>query len=529
MNRVGSAIRSEKRKDAWESIAREARRVVEVPASHLTQDPARFSRNHQRVQGLLVDWSRQHIDERAISSLDRLATHSNVPEFLDRLARGDALNVSEDRGVMHMALRHPSANCESKVADQIRSELQSMLEFATDVRRGRHTGYDGRGFTDVLHIGIGGSHLGPAFVCDALASDCSLQIHFCTNADRREVRRTLAELSPSRTLVIVASKSYTTHETRVNASFVRSWFAERVSSTADISRHFVHITSNDNAVVGNERVLRVPDTVGGRFSLWSAMGLPIALAIGREGFEELLQGAHAMDRHVLHTPVGSNVGVRLAQLALWNVNFLGATSHLVLPYDSRLRLLPAFCQQLEMESNGKSVDIDGNPVSTHTSPVIWGGQETDGQHAWHQFLHQGTQRFSADILAILDTPPFPGDQAIHRWILANAIAQSSVMLSGRRDTDSGPHRNIAGNRGSTVIILDRLDARTLGALIALYEHKVACAGCMLGINSFDQWGVEEGKLMANALDQALNGKNLDSADHATAELLRTIRARTKNT
>lgn len=228
MNSVGSAIRLEKRKAAWELVAREARRVVEVPGSHLTQDPARFSKNHQRVQGLLVDWSRQHIDERALSSLDRLASHSDVLELLERQARGDALNVSENRGVMHMALRNPNGASQSKITDQIHTGLQHMLEFATDVRHGRHTGYDGKSFTDVLHIGIGGSHLGPAFVCDALASDCSIKIHFCTNADRREARRTLAKLSPGRTLVVVASKSYTTHETLENASFVRSWFAERV-------------------------------------------------------------------------------------------------------------------------------------------------------------------------------------------------------------------------------------------------------------------------------------------------------------
>lgn len=528
MNSVGNTRQLENRDAAWESVALEARRLVGIHGARVAQDPARFANNHQRIHGILVDWSRQRIDQKAFDALDRLATSSDALGFLFRLARGDVLNASENRSVMHMALRDLDLDEGSNSSDGIRAERQRMLDFATHVRQGIHTGYDGRSFTDVLHIGIGGSHLGPAFICDALASDCSLGVHFCTNADRREIRRTLRKLSPGRTLVVVASKSYTTHETLENAAFVRSWYAERVAADVDISRHFVHVTANERAEIGNERIFRIPDTIGGRFSLWSAMGLPIALAIGPQKFVELLQGAQSMDQHVLSTPVGTNVGLRLAQLALWNVNFLGSTSHLVLPYDTRLRMFPAFCQQLEMESNGKSVDVHGDPVATHTSPVVWGGSETDGQHAWHQFLHQGTQRYSADILTTLDTAPSPGDQTVHRWILANALAQSSVMLYGRSDTGDQPHKNIAGNHGSTVILLDRLNAKTLGALIALYEHKVALLGCMLGINSFDQWGVEEGKLMATALDQALDGENVELEDSATAELLRTIRARIKN-
>ncbi len=527
-NSVGSAPQLENRKTAWEAVALEARRIVGVPGARLAQGSDRFAKNHHRVHGILVDWSRQRIDENAFIALDRLALSCNVSGYLNSLASGDVLNVSENRSVTHMAIRMPISIDESNSENDIRSQSQRMLEFATAVRNGKHTGYDGRRFTDVLHIGIGGSHLGPAFVCEALAPDCSLKVHFCTNADRREVRETLRKLLPSRTLVVVASKSYSTHETLENAAFVRSWFAERVTAEVDISRHFVHITSNENAEIGAERVFHVPDSIGGRFSLWSAMGLPIALAIGPEKFAELLHGAHAMDQHVLGAPAGANVCLRLAQLALWNVNFLGATSHLILPYDSRLRLLPAYCQQLEMESNGKSVAVDGKRLSTHTSPVVWGGQETDGQHAWHQFLHQGTQGYSADILAALDTPPMPGDKSIHRWILANAVAQSSVMLNGRSDARDQPHKNIEGNHGSTMILLDRLDPATLGALIALLEHKVTLIGCMLGINSFDQWGVEEGKLMATAFDQALDGDEVDIGDNATAELLRTIRARIKD-
>ena len=521
---MSSGTKTEVLASAWESIAQEARRIVSEHGSSLTKNRARFAQNHHRIKGMLIDWSRQRVDAKAMESLIRLGDCSATVEFLNRLARGEALNVTENRSVMHMALRKLHSSQETETTNQIHLERERMLSFAESVRTGQIKSFDGSNFTDVVHIGIGGSHLGPAFVCDALPNDGRLRVHFCSNADRREVRELLNSLSPSRTLFLVASKSYSTRETLENAAFAKSWIIERTNHDVDVSKHFVHISSNKEIEVNDELVFHVPQSIGGRFSLWSAMGLPIALSIGREGFLDLLRGAQDIDDHALNTPVHNNVCVRLALLALWNVNFLGAMSHLVLPYDSRLKLFPAFCQQLEMESNGKSINIEGKSVSAHTCPVVWGGMETDGQHAWHQFLHQGTQAYSADIVVTLDALPSSRDEEVHKWIVANAIGQSAVMLNGRLGSTEEPHKRIAGNHGSTVILLSRLDARTLGSLIAMYEHKVACAGHLWGINSFDQWGVEEGKLLTSRLSEALQGESGDVVDPATTDLVRTIRA-----
>ncbi|MCY3885020.1 MAG: glucose-6-phosphate isomerase [Gammaproteobacteria bacterium] len=511
---------------ARKTLAREANRIREISGADLLRNPGRFAANHQHVLGILFDWSNQRIDSDSMTALESLAEAWNLDEFLQAVSRGAKVNSSEGRSALHMALREPRVES-SQNEPQFVQDRCEFLDFADSVRDGAVRGFNGNAFTDVVHIGIGGSHLGPALVCDALTADNRLSVHFCSNADRRVLNELLAKLDPARTLFIVASKSYATHETLENARFVKDWMYERVDSNADIAQHFVHITSKQDLNVGMERVLRISRSIGGRFSLWSAMGLPIALYLGSKRFLDLLKGAHEMDRHVLGSSLSNNVAVRSALLGLWNANYLGATSHLVLPYDSRLKLLPAYCQQLEMESNGKSVGSDNQPVDYNTSPVVWGGLETDGQHAWHQFLHQGTQNYSADIVASLDALPASTNLESHQWILANAVGQSSVMLKGNNANSVEAHQVIPGNHGSTLIFLDKLDAHTLGSLLAMYEHKVAYLGHLWGVNSFDQWGVEEGKRVSGILASSLRGENTEDVDESTIQLLRTIRARFK--
>lgn len=513
------------RKLAGEAVAGEAERIANVSATDLIEGRNQTDTYRRQILGVLFDWTRQRIDCKAMDALEGFGEASNLDGFLRSVADGEKVNSSEDRSALHMELRKPLASASSREESLFAAIRTEFLEFADSVRNGTVRGFDGDVFTDFVHIGIGGSHLGPALVCEALTQDNRIRAHFCSNADRRTLEQLLRSVSPSRTLFIVASKSYTTHETLENARSVKSWMYERVGPSTDIAHHFVHITSKENLDVGNERTFHIPESVGGRFSLWSAMGLPVALSIGSSKFMELLNGAYEMDRHVLDSELSQDVAARTALLALWNANYLGATSHLVLPYDSRLRLLPAYCQQLEMESNGKSVGLDNEPVHHSTSPVVWGGLETDGQHAWHQFLHQGTQNYSADIVATLDPLPSNLDHEIHQWILANAIGQGSVMLKGNKTKSGEMHKAIEGSHGSTLIILEKLNARTLGALLAMYEHKVAYLGHLWGVNSFDQWGVEEGKRIAGLLNAALQDGNDQEIDDSTAELVRTIRAR----
>ena len=347
---------------AKKRVAREAVRIAKVYATDLIQDRDQTDAYRQHILGILFDWSKQHIDTQAVAALEHLGETWDLGNFLTSVANGVTVNSTENRSAQHMALREPLTAASSQDAARFASGRREFLDFAESVRNGSIRGFNDDVFTDFVHIGIGGSHLGPALVCEALTGDYQIRAHFCSSADRRALLELLQSVSPSRTMFIVASKSYTTHETLENARSVRSWMHERIDPSTDISQHFVHITSNTNLNVGGEKVFLIPETVGGRFSLWSAMGLPIALAVGSANFLDLLKGAYEMDCHVLDTELPQNVAARTALFALWNANYLNAASHLVLPYDARLRLLPAYCQQLEMESNGKSVGIDNEPV-----------------------------------------------------------------------------------------------------------------------------------------------------------------------
>jgi len=517
----------------WQRLSDLAQRVVGARIETLAQT----RRQEEKVlaaAGVTLDLAKQRIDRDVATALNALAEATGVSPALERLASGAIVNFSESRPALHTALRAPETARPPGVSALVADELERMLTLADDIAKGSRRGAGGRPFTDVVHIGIGGSHLGPALAVDALRAHAFRppRIRFLSNIDGRSLDEALDGLDPSTTLVAIASKSFGTLESRVNATTVRSWFYERCGADFDVGRHFVAITAARDAAIAfgipAENVLALWDWVGGRYSLWSSVGLPVAIHLGREGFLALLAGAHAMDRHALTTPVARNLAVQLALVGIWNTNFLGAQSHAVLPYARALELLPDYLQQLEMESNGKSVRTDGSAVDLQTMPVLWGGQETNGQHAFHQFLHQGTRAFSVDFIASLDSGHAHDEH--HRWLLANAFAQSEALMQGRaaRSDDAvARQRAMPGNRPSTTIVLDAIEPRTLGALLALYEHKVFCQSIIWQINAFDQWGVELGKSIGDVVFRALAGGPTEGLSIATRRLIETVRQHRK--
>lgn len=478
------------------------------------------------TDGLLMDFSRQRVDQDIIDALIALAQESDLPSAIEDLFEGATVNASERRAALHTAMRGPHDERPEEVANLIEAEQTRMLDVARRVREGDWRGATGKPFSTVVHIGIGGSRLGPELVVNALGGD--FDIRFLSNVDGNAAIQAFEDLDPNETLIVVASKSFGTLETITNARHARSWLLERTGDVDAVARHFVAVTANVEAArrfgIPADRCLPIQDWIGGRYSLWSAVGLPIAIDSGETGFRELLDGAHHMDRHFRKSPPAQNLPLMLALLGIWNNNFLGASTHAVLVYDHRLAILPQFLQQLEMESSGKSVTNDGSPSRIDTAPVIWGGEETDGQHAFHQLLHQGTRTFSADFVAVADPGHDLADQ--HRWLLANCLGQGEALLTGASSPTDTPHQAVPGNHPSTTILLDRLDGRCLGMLLALYEHKVFCQSVIWGINPFDQWGVELGKQLARRVYEALGrDSEADTVDASTANLVNTMKKR----
>ena len=503
---------------AWQRLAGLAKPRTEAPVV------GRATARSRRLGPIFVDYSKQVLDDEVVEALGVLASESNLTAAIEGMFSGARINSTEDRPVQHTLLRGPAQACPEEVA----TERERFLVLADAVRSGQRRGYTGKPFETVVVIGIGGSQLGPEFVVDALRPAHAPDMRFLANIDGDAAVRMLAGLDPATTLVIVVSKSFTTLEARVNAQTVRSWFLERTCVPRAVEEHFIAVTANqaEAAALGisPDNRFAMWDWVGGRFSMWSAAGLPIAIALGRGGFEDLLAGAHLVDSHFRETPLGDNIPVLLALISVWNTNFHGAGTHAVLPYDRRLRLLPGYLQQLEMESNGKCVRRDGEAVGTHTAPVVWGGEETNGQHAFHQLLLQGTRAFSADFVAV--ARPDHDHKDHHDWLLANCLAQSKAMLEGREaDGPLAHHRSVPGGHPSTTVLLDELSPRSLGALLALYEHKVFCLGTIWQINAFDQWGVELGKELAGPIHEELATGEDRGAGHdaSTAGLLTQIR------
>jgi glucose-6-phosphate isomerase len=479
--------------------------------------------------------------------LTDLARSSGVREAAEAMFRGDRINWTEGRAVLHVALRNRSGSPITVDGDDVMPGIGGVLDrmrsFCDRIRSGAWSGSDGRPIRTVINIGIGGSDLGPKMMTQALgAFHDGPDVRFVSNVDATDFVEATRGLDPAETLFIVASKTFTTQETMTNARTAKNWVLEGLGESASVDRHFAALSTNREAVqafgIDPENVFEFWDWVGGRYSSWSAIGLPIAIAVGFDRFVELLEGAHAMDRHFLESPLEGNIPVLMALLGIWYNNFFGAQSHAILPYDQYLSRFPAYFQQGDMESNGKSVDRDGGRVSYQTGPVIWGEPGTNGQHAFFQLLHQGTKLVPCDFIGCVDPSHRVGDH--HAKLMANMLAQSEALMRGRteqeaRDELEGqgldpasierllPHKVFEGNRPSSTILLDRLEPRTLGMLVAAYEHKIFVQGVIWRINSFDQWGVELGKVLAGTiLDEILAGDEADVSHHdsSTAGLLR---------
>jgi glucose-6-phosphate isomerase len=495
--------------------------------------------------GLYLDYSKNLIDSEALRLLVELAHECALAERIERLFRGDRINVTEGRAVLHTALRDPQDDVQvdgQPVAAEIRAVQARMRSLVEAVSSGRWTGFRGDRITDVVNIGIGGSHLGPLLACDALRYDAAggLRVHFCSNVDGGDIDRTLTGLDPATTLFIVASKSFTTPETALNANSARRWLLAAAGDEAATAKHFLAISAHPAKAaafgIPPDNVLPMWDWVGGRYSLWSAIGLPIAFALGMDGFERLLAGAAAMDRHFRSAPFERNMPVLFALVGIWNTNFLGAESFAVVPYDDRLFQLPSYLQQLEMESNGKRVTLANRPVKVATAPILWGGLGTNVQHAFFQLLHQGTRLIPVDFILAMTHQRSPREH--HDMLVANCIAQAEALMCGRQraELDDGTpaeagidlplHRETPGNQPSNMLIFESLTPETLGALLALYEHKTYVQGVIWGINSFDQWGVELGKKLAGKLLAEIGGGTREKHDGSTRALLeRYLRSR----
>ena len=487
-----------------------------------TADATRFETFSQNAPYVFADLSKNRIDAQTESLLIALARESGLEQHRDAMFAGEAINRTEQRAVMHFLLRSPADQVVSPAMApellKVHATLDSMLDFAEKIRH--DAAY--KDITDIVNIGIGGSDLGPQMAVLAMQdfAIAGKRFQFVSNVDEHELLSVLAELKPHSTLFLVASKTFTTPETMLNAHSALRWF--KASGGQEVARHFVGLTTNLAAAktFGIQTCFGFWDWVGGRYSLWSAIGLPIALAIGAAGFRELLAGAHAMDQHFQSAPLAQNLPVRLGLLDIWYRNFHGFSSRSIAPYSSALRRLPAYLQQLEMESNGKRVDMDGQTLPFATAPVLWGEPGTNGQHAYFQMLHQGSSVVPVEFVAVKNA--LQGMPGHHEKLIANVLAQAQSLMVGK--TDVGGHRDFPGNRPSSFLLLDALNPRSLGALLALQEHRVFVSGSVWGINSFDQWGVELGKSLAQDIAPRLQSGDVQGLDGSTAGLLRRLRA-----
>lgn len=490
-------------------------RAFDVREAFATDD-RRFDAFSQQAPHVFADLSKNFIDTQVRSLMYELARECMFERHRDAMFAGEPINNTENRAVKHWLLRTPKGASNDPDAREIHETLDAMLEFAGRVR-GDTT------ITDVVNIGIGGSDLGPQMAVLALAEFAApgKRFHFVSNVDGHELASVLAQVRPESTLFLIASKTFTTIETMTNARSAKAWFGQQGGT--DIARHFAALTTNVTAAAefGISTTFGFWDWVGGRYSMWSAIGLPIAISIGGDNFRRMLAGAHAMDEHFRTSPVESNLPARLGLLDVWYRNFHGFASRSVAPYHSALRRLPAYLQQLEMESNGKRVDAQGRALAVGTSPVVWGEPGTNGQHAYFQMLHQGTDAIPLEFIAVKDAAHMlPGH---HDQLLANALAQAQALMQGK--ADAGGHKDFPGNRPSTFFILDRLDPDSFGALIAMYEHRVFTSGSIWGINSFDQWGVELGKVLAKDIAPRIASGDASGLDASTAGLLRRLTCR----
>jgi glucose-6-phosphate isomerase len=515
-------------------------------------DPDRANRFFISGGDLSLDYSRNRMTAETMTRLMALARSCSVPERTEAMFRGDHINVTEKRPALHVALRDSSGNPIHvdgvNIAPEVEKTLNRMEQFVDQVLSERWQGHTGKAFTDVVSIGIGGSFLGPKLVSEALRPywHGQLNCHYVANIDGSQIAEVLRRVNPETTLFLIQSKSFRTQETLENSKVARAWFLDNGGTEDKIARHFVAVTANTpeavNFGISGDNIFPMWDWVGGRYSLWSAIGLPVALTIGMKNFRALLAGANAMDRHFRNAPLEQNLPVVMAMLGIWYNNFWGAETHTILPYDHYLRSLPAHLQQLDMESNGKSVTQNGEPLTYQSGPVIWGGVGANGQHAFHQLLHQGTRLIPADFIIPLETHNQVASH--HVTLFANCLSQSRALMSGKNLEEAkaelkaegmtageidklAPHKVIPGNRPSNTLLMDKSTPETVGALIALYEHRTFVQGIIWDVDSFDQWGVELGKQMGKGILDRLTGDTDQGdgpSDSSTDNLIRLFRS-----
>lgn len=537
---------------AWKALKEHQQELAPIHLAKLfRKDSERFEKFSLRFEDILLDFSKNRVKKPTMKLLHELAVQADLPGWIEKMFSGERINFTEDRAVLHIALRNranrPILVDGQDVMPGVNAVLKHMRECSDAIRSGQWRGYTDKPITDVVNIGIGGSDLGPVMVTEALKpySKRDLKLHFVSNVDGTHIAETLRTLNPETSLFIIASKTFTTQETMTNANSAKDWFLKAAGDTAHVAKHFVALSTNTKAVeafgIDKNNMFEFWDWVGGRYSLWSAIGLSIALSIGMDNFEELLAGAHAMDEHFRTAPLEENLPATLGLLGVWYNNFWDADSHAILPYDQYLHRFAAYFQQGDMESNGKSVTRDGQPVRWSTGPVIWGEPGTNGQHAFYQLIHQGTKLIPCDFLAPVESHNPLGDH--HEILLSNFFAQTEALMRGKTADEVReelkasklsaeeiealvPHKVFTGNRPTNSILFQKLTPRTLGSLIAMYEHKIFTQGILWNINSFDQWGVELGKQLAKVILPELSGAEpVTTHDSSTNGLINEFKKR----
>lgn len=531
--------------DAWKRLKDLSEKYKNLSISELFQEPERFERFSISLEDTLVDYSKNRLNEEIFDTLLDLARECELHKAIESMFTGEAINGTEGRAVLHTALRnqkgHPVYVDGEDVMPEINRVLEKMKVFSTKIQKGEWLGYTGKPIKSLVNIGIGGSDLGPVMVTEALKPYQSenLEIFFVSNVDGTHIAETLRKVEPETTLFFIASKTFTTQETMTNAHTARNWFLDHAQDEKAVAKHFVALSTNQKGVeafgIDPENMFEFWDWVGGRYSLWSAIGLPIACAIGFDNFEKLLAGAHSMDEHFRNSMFDRNIPVILAMIGIWNTNFLGATSEAILPYDQYLHRFAAYFQQGNMESNGKYVSRDGERVSYSTGPIIWGEPGTNGQHAFYQLIHQGTHLIPCDFIAPAISHNPIGDH--HVKLLSNFFAQTEALMNGKsleqvrsemnkagksvEEIDRvAAHRVFEGNRPTNSILVKKITPYNLGMLIAMYEHKIFVQGVIWNIFSFDQWGVELGKVLASSiLPELQSDAEVSSHDGSTNGLI----------
>jgi glucose-6-phosphate isomerase len=531
---------------SWQALAEHYKKVSPLHMRDLFQgDPQRFEKFSLRFNDILLDFSKNRITEETLQLLHNLVNEAELSSWIEKMFAGEAINHTEQRAVLHVALRNmtgqPMYVDGKDVMPLVKAELEKMEALSEAIRSRKWRGVSGQPITDIVNIGIGGSDLGPVMVTEALRpyGVHDLRVHYVSNVDENHILDTLEKVRPETTLFIVASKTFTTQETMLNANTARTWFLKAIDDESALKKHFVAVSANIAAAetfgIAKENVFAMWDWVGGRYSLWSAIGLSIAIYIGMENYRSLLLGAYEMDVHFRTAPVAENLPITLALLGVWYNNFFGAQAHVVLPYDQHLHRLPAYLQQADMESNGKYVDRQGKEVTDTTGPIIFGEIGISAQHAFYQLLHQGTKLVPADILAPISD--YHCIQDHHRALMSNVFAQAEALMKGKTEEEARdelhaagmeteqleqllPYKIFQGNKPTNTILFDTLDPKTLGSLIALYEHKIFVQGVIWNINSFDQWGVELGKQLAShILDELEHDNAVTTHDSSTNGLI----------